>query len=99
MLQRMLLIAVTLFLSASLLAAPAKPVAPATLPHPFALFLAQLSGSGKQKVTYRANAIGTYFFFEETSGVTVYSYDGTSYQKKEFMKGATLAKAMKKYAK
>src|SRR4029079_3888617 len=38
------------------------------------------------------------FFFEESSGVTVYSFDGDGYRKSEFLKGATLAKALKKYS-
>lgn len=96
MLQRTLLIAVTLLVASTVLAA-VKPVAPATMPHPIALFLAQLSGDGKQKVTYKATAVGTHFFFEEGTGVTVYTYDGKSYQKTEFMRGATLARAVRKY--
>lgn len=98
MLQRALLISVTLFVCSSLFAASAKSVAPATVPHPIALFLAQMSDSGRQKVSFKAQAIGTYFFFEEATGVSIYTFDGNNYQKTEFMKGATLAKAMKKYS-
>jgi hypothetical protein len=73
-------------------------VVPATLPHTIAMFLAHMSSEGKQKVTFKAAAIGTRFFFEETTGVTVYGFDGTtSYKKEVFLKGYTLAKAMKKY--
>ena len=42
--------------------------------------------------------LGTHFFLEEPSGVTVYVYDeSVGYRKEAFLKGATLAKAMKKY--
>jgi len=99
MLQRTLLIAVTLCVTTSLQAAAPKSIAPADIAHPFALYLAQLSNDGKQRVSYKATAIGTYFYFEESLGVSVYAYDGTRYKKVEFMKGATLAKAIKKYGK
>ena len=93
---------ITLALSAVILLAaapPAKTVAPATVPHPVAMFLATLSSSGKQKVTFKAAAIGTRFFFEEEPGVTVYTFDGDNgYRKETFLKGYTLAKALKKYA-
>jgi hypothetical protein len=79
-------------------AAPPKTIAPATIPHPIALFLGDLSHEGKTKVTFRAAARGTHFFFEEPAGVTIYVYvDGTGYQKQSFVKNATLAAAMKKY--
>ena len=97
MLQRTLLTAVTLLITISAAAATPRPLAPATLPHPIAMFLAQLSSDGKQKVTYKATAVGTHFFFEESAGVTVYTYDGSGYKKTEFIRGATLAKAAKKY--
>lgn len=74
------------------------PVAPPAIPHAVAMFMATLSGDGKTKVTYAATAHGTHFFFEESSGVTVYSFDGDGYRKSEFLKGATLAKALKKYS-
>jgi len=63
-----------------------------------ALFLGGLSKSGQEKVTFRASARGTHFFFEEAAGVTVYVYDATvGYRKETFLKGATLAMALKKY--
>lgn len=63
-----------------------------------AMFLGELSHDGKEKVTFRASALGTHFFFEEPAGVTVYVYDETvGYRKETFLKGSTLAKAMKKY--
>jgi len=72
-------------------------VAPPTVPHPIAMFLATLSSGGKQKVTFKAAAAGTRFFFEESAGVTVYVYDGSGYRKETFLKSATLASAMKRY--
>ena len=75
-----------------------KALAPATIPHPVAMFLASVAADGKTKVTYTATARGKYFFFEEQSGVTVYTYDGVDYRKSEFLKGYTLAKALKKYS-
>jgi hypothetical protein len=86
-----------LFATASAFAAP-KPVAPPAIPHAVAMFMATLSGDGKTKVTYAATARGTHFFFEEGGGVTVYSFDGDGYKKSEFLKGSTLAKALKKYS-
>ena len=71
--------------------------APETIPHSAALFLAALSNDGKQKVTFRAQAVGTHYFFEEPGGVSVYSYDGAQYRRETFMKGVTLAAAIKKY--
>jgi hypothetical protein len=77
---------------------PAKTIAPATIAHPMAMFLGELSHDGKQQVTFRASALGTHFFFEEPAGVTVYVYDETvGYRKETFLKGSTLAKALKKY--
>jgi hypothetical protein len=76
----------------------ATTLAPATIPHPMALYLGTLSNEGKDKVTFRATAVGTHFFFEEPSGVTVYVYDASvGYRKEKFLSGYTLAKAMKKY--
>src|SRR4051812_21063419 len=78
--------------------ATVKTVAPTTLPHPVAMFLSNLCSSGKQKITFKAAAIGTRFFFEEDSGVTVYGFDGNSgYRKEAFLKGYTMTRAMKKY--
>lgn len=77
---------------------PAKTMAPATIPHPMAMFLGSLSKNGKEKVTFRASAFGTHFFLEEPAGVTVYVFDDSvGYRKQTFLKGSTLASALKKY--
>ena len=90
-----LFIAVLLAVS---VAAAARTIAPPTIPHPMAMYLQSLSNDGKEKVTFRASAIGTHFFLEEPSGVTVYVYEeSVGYKKEVFLKGATLAMAMKKY--
>ncbi|HET7435777.1 MAG TPA: hypothetical protein VFN10_13795 [Thermoanaerobaculia bacterium] len=96
-----------LALSLPLFAAPAKKkpapasapvaVAPAEIAHSTALFLATLSRHGTTQVTFKANAMATRFFFEEPAGVTVYRFEKGEYRKEEFLKGSTLAKAMKKY--
>jgi hypothetical protein len=91
-------IALALFASSVFAAAP-KTVAPEVVAHPAAMFLASLSGDGRQQVTFKAAAMGTHFFFEEPTGVTVYEYDGRSYRRERFMKGATLSKALKQFAK
>ena len=95
MLQRNL--AALLLFVALTAGAATKPVAPVTLPHPVAMFLVNLSASGKQKVTFKASASGKRFFFEEPAGVTVYLYDGAGYRKETFLKSATLTSAMKRY--
>jgi hypothetical protein len=77
-------------------AAP-KTIAPDTIAHATALFLRSLSNDGKNRVQFRATAFGSYFFFEDPAGVTVYIYDGNAYTKVEFLKGSTLTKALKKY--
>lgn len=79
-------------------AAP-KTVAPDRMPHEIAMYLKNLSADGKKSVTYKATAEGTRFFFEEPSGVTVYAFDGTGYTKSEFLRGYTLARAVKKFKK
>jgi len=98
--MRQKLIAITLLLvvSAAVFAAP-KPVAPATLAHSSALFLAGLANDGKRTVTYRAMARNTRFFLEEPAGVTVYVYDGNEYKKETFLRGTKLERAVKKYSK
>lgn len=96
MLQRLTAAALLLF-ALTATAAPPKTVAPATMPHPIAMFLSDLSAKGKQRVTFKAAAVGTHFFFEEAAGVTVYVYDGTGYRKEAFLKSATLASALKRY--
>ena len=80
-------------------AAPAsKIIAPPTIAHPMAMFLGDLSKNGKEKLVLRAGALGTHFFLEEPAGVTVYVYDeSVGYRKETFLKGSTLARAMKKY--
>jgi hypothetical protein len=95
--MRQKLIAITLLVvSATLYAAP-KPIAPDTLAHSSALFLAELANDGKRTVTYRAIARNTYFFLEEPAGVTVYVYDGNGYKKDAFLRGVKLERAVKKY--
>jgi len=89
--------AALLLFAATAFAAPAKPVAPPAVPHPVAMFLSSLSSGGKQKVTFKAAASGTHFFFEEPSGVTVYVFDGDGYRKEAFLKSGTIASAMKRY--
>jgi hypothetical protein len=90
-------IAALLFTTNVLGATPPRHVAPETVPHPTAMFLASLSGDGRQQVTFKAAAIGTHFFFEEATGVTVYDFDGRGYRKLTFLRGYTLVKAIKKY--
>ena len=82
-------------------AAPPKkaaPIAPPAVAHPIALFLNDLSNQGKRQVTFRANATGTRFFFEEPSGVTVYRFVNGQYVREAFLAGAKLSGAMKRYA-
>jgi len=82
-------------------AAPPKkaaPIAPPAVAHPIALFLSDLSNEGKRQVTFRANAMGTRFFFEEPAGVTVYKFVDGQYVKEAFLAGAKLSGAMKRYA-
>jgi hypothetical protein len=80
--------------------AASKPLAPDAIAHSNALFLSSLSNDGRRQVTYRAAASGTRFFIEERTGVTVYWFDenGGMYRRQTFLKGYSLAKAMKKYA-
>ena len=96
------LIAVLLLTATIASAAPKKKSAPKTVapeefPHATAMFVASLSNDGKRSVTYKAQALGTHFFFEEPNGVTVYIFDGTQYAKKEFLRGYTLSRAVRKY--
>lgn len=93
-----------LTLALSLVAAtPKRPtparIAPEVLHHDIAQFLRGLSRDGSRQVTFKATAIGTLFFFEETGGVTVYRFHNGQYVRKEFLGGSTLAKAVKKYTK
>ena len=73
-------------------------VAPPAIAHPVALFLNDLSVGGKRQVTFKASAVGTRFFFEEASGVTVYRYADGQYVKERFLAGAKLSSAVKRYA-
>jgi len=94
------IVVLTLFTSMAFAAPPPpKRIAPEMVAHPTAMFLASLSGDGRQEVTFKAAAMGTHFFFEEPGGVTVYEFDGREYRRERFMKGATLAKAIKQFAK
>lgn len=77
---------------------PPAPAAPEVVPHSMALFLKALCKDGTRQITFRANAVGTRFFIEEPTGVTVYRFDKGQYMKDEFMRGAKLAAALKKYA-
>lgn len=79
-------------------AAP-KLVAPDTVAHANAMFLTSLCEKGSRRVTFKAAAVGTRFFLEESSGVTVYVYNGIDYRRETFLKQSTLEKAMKAYAK
>jgi hypothetical protein len=98
MLSRLLAIALLAAATTASAATAPKAIAPATIPHPMAMYLNGLSKDGKQQVTFRSVAIGTRFFLEEPAGVTVYNYDDTvGYRKETFLKGYTLAKALKKY--
>jgi hypothetical protein len=76
----------------------AKTIAPETLAHGNAIFLTSLSKGGERSVQFRAAAINTHFFLEEAGGVSVYEYDGKGdYKRVDFLKGAKLAAAEKKY--
>ena len=103
--QRLVAGLIVLLLAFSILAAPPKkkaaapaPLAPDVVPHQIALFLGSLSKDGARQVTFKATAVGTRFFLEEPTGVTIYRYDKGHYVKQEFVKGVTLAKAVKRYA-
>ena len=72
-------------------------IAPASVDHSMALFLRELSKDGTRQVTFRATAIGTRFFLEETAGVTVYRFQNGRYVKEDFLRGARLAAALKRY--
>ena len=89
---------VAVLLFAAAMSASPKSAAPEMIPHGAALFLASLSNDGKQTVTFRAQAVGTHYFFEEPGGVSVYVYDGAEYRRETFLKNANLAAAIKKVA-
>ena len=90
-------VVILFFLASSAFAAVPRRLAPETVAHPTAMFLASLSGDGRQQVTFKAAAMGTHFFFEEPTGVTVYTFDGRGYRREIFLKGFTLSKAIKRY--
>jgi len=91
------IVALALLASSTFAASPRR-LAPDMVAHPTAMFLASLSGDGRQQVTFKAAAMGAHFFFEEPIGVTVYTFDGRGYRRETFLKGFTLTKAIKKYA-
>jgi hypothetical protein len=102
--MKRVLIALLLLIASVSIAAPAKKkpktpatVAPVAVPHPIALFLNQLSNEGKRQVTFRASALGTRFYFEESSGVTIYQFVDGQYVKEIFLPGVNLGIAMKRY--
>lgn len=74
-------------------------VAPESMPHAFAQLLRTMSKDGSRSVTFKATAIGTRFFFEDAGRVTVYRFERGEYVKEEVLRGTTLPKAIKKYAK
>ena len=76
-----------------------QPAAPDVVPHPVAQFLRSLSREGTRQVTFRATAVGTRFFVEEPSGVTIYQFDKGQYVKQEFVRGIGLQAALKRQAK
>ncbi len=96
--MRKFAVLVTLLLTIALSGAPkSAPVAPEVLSHSIALFLNELSDDGKRQVTFKASAVGTRFFFEEASGVTVYRFANGRYVKEKFLPGTRLASAMKRF--
>jgi hypothetical protein len=95
-------VAAVLLATTTTFAAPppkSKIVAPDVVPYPTAMFLNSLSNNGKSRVSFRAAATGTRFFFEETAGVSVYLYNGVNYRRETLLKRTTLEKAMKAYNK
>ena len=78
-------------------ARPASKLAPSSVPHPTAMFLANWSQEGKRSVTFKATAIGTRLFLEDPSGVTVYRFDGSGYVSEAFLAGSNLSSAAKRY--
>ena len=76
---------------------PPSPAAPDVVPHQIALFLGTLTKDGARQVSLRATAVGTRFFLEEPTGVTVYRFENGGYVKEEFLRKAKLAAAIKKY--
>ena len=60
------------------------------------MFLANWSQDGKREVSFKAAAIGTRFLLQDTSGVTVYRFDGSGYVGETFLPGASLRSAKKR---
>lgn len=101
--RRLFLAVLVLMLCVSLAAQkkktpPPPTVAPDAVSHDVAQLLRTMSKDGNRQVTFRATAVGTRFFFHETNGVTVYRFDKGRYIKEEFLRGSTLAKAVKRYS-
>jgi hypothetical protein len=95
--MRNLAVLVVLLLALTLSGAPkSAPIAPEAISHPIALFLNELSNDGKRQVTFKASAIGTRFYFEEASGVTVYRFANGRYVKEKYLPGARLASAIRR---
>src|SRR5687768_4034782 len=98
--MRNLVVLFILLFTLTLSGAPKSvPVAPEVISHPIALFLNELSNDGKRQVTFKASAIGTRFFFEEASGVTVYRFANGRYVKEKYLPGTRLAGAIKRFPK
>ena len=74
-------------------------VAPDTFPHSIAMFLGSICKDGGRQVTFKARAHGVRFFFEEPGRVTVYRFEKGQYVKEEVLRGVTLDRAVKRYAK
>lgn len=75
-----------------------RSIAPPALAHPTALFLSELSAEGSRQVTFKALAVGTRFFFEEQSGVTVYRFVDGQYVREAFHAGLRLPSVLKRYS-
>jgi hypothetical protein len=100
--RKVVVLAIALALSVT--AAPAKKKAPASVapdavPHQIALFLGSLCNEGSRPVTFKARALGVRFFFEEPTGVTVYRFEKGRYVREKVLRGFTLERAVKRYAK
>ena len=93
-----LVVVAALSIGATTTPPPPPPVAPDALPHSIALFLGSLCNEGGREVRFKARAHGVRFFFEESTGVTVYRFEKGEYVKEEFLRGFTLERAMKQYA-
>lgn len=72
-------------------------LAPLSVPHPTAMFLAAWSQDGGRDVSFKASAVGTRFFLEDRSGVSVYRFDGNGYVGELFLPKANLALAKRRF--